>query len=420
MTRHQLAIDHVTQKPIRMLFLVREAFPTYRVDVDVLFGRELLGRGHQIDFVMQADSAAALSGPIIWRGRTVYLGRSDQGKSKLRRLHRHWLGFWNDLRCLSHAGFDRYDAIQVRDKFATAALALAIARFKGLKFFFWLSFPEPEAQLQGAREGTARFPIVNHIRGRLFGWLLYRWILPHCDHAFVQSEQMRQDLGRRRIDLTKLTPVPMGIDISRLPAPVPHKHVHRTSGNDPLLLGYLGTLNRQRKLGVLVEMLAIIRSEGREASLLFVGDGEQAEDRRSIIDLATSLGVQEYVEITGFLPRDAALQRIMQVDIALSPFFPTMVLNSTSPTKLVEYLALGLAVVASRHPEQRAILRATRAGVCVPWHPRHFARAALWIANQTDAVRTRMGERGRTWVLQNRDYARIADAVEQKYAELLH
>ena len=403
-----------------MLFFVREAFPTHRVDIDVLFGRELLGRGHQIDFVMQAESAAAVSGPILWRGRTVCLGRTDHGKSILHRLHRHWLGFWNDLRWLSRASIDRYDAIQVRDKFVTAALALPIARFKGLKFFFWLSFPEPEAQLQGAREGTSQFPIVNHIRGRLFDWLLYRWILPHCDHAFVQSEQMRQDLGRRRIDLVKLTPVPMGIDISGLPAPVPHKHTHQASGDEPLLLGYLGTLNRQRKLDVLVDMLAIIRSGGREASLLIVGDGAQAEDRLLIVDRATTLGIQEYVEITGFLPRDAALRRIMQVDIALSPFFPTMVLNSTSPTKLVEYLALGLAVIASRHPEQRAILRATRAGVCVPWHPRHFARAALWIAKQTDAARTRMCERGRTWVIQNRDYARIADAVEQKYAELLH
>jgi hypothetical protein len=48
------------------------------------------------------------------------------------------------------------------------------------------------------------------------------------------------------------------------------------------------------------------------------------------------------------------------------------------------------------------------------------AAAALWIAKQSDPVRTRMFERAQTWVIQNRDYARIADAVEQKYAELLH
>ena len=42
--------------PIRMLYWTREEFPTFRVDVDVLFGRQMLERGHQIDFVMQAES----------------------------------------------------------------------------------------------------------------------------------------------------------------------------------------------------------------------------------------------------------------------------------------------------------------------------------------------------------------------------
>jgi len=46
--------------------------------------------------------------------------------------------------------------------------------------------------------------------------------------------------------------------------------------------------------------------------------------------------------------------------------------------------------------------------------------AALWIAKQTDEVQMRVFEPGRTWVIQNRDYARISDAVEQKYVELLH
>src|SRR5690606_25480530 len=49
--------------PIRMLFFVREAFPTFRVDVDILFGNELLGRGHQIDFVMQGARESEPAGP---------------------------------------------------------------------------------------------------------------------------------------------------------------------------------------------------------------------------------------------------------------------------------------------------------------------------------------------------------------------
>jgi len=407
-------------KPIGMLFFVREAFPTSRVDVDVLFGRELLGRGHCIDFVMQAASAESAPGATPWRGRTVFVGPTDIGQSKWHRLRKYSLGLWHDLRSLSLVRADRYDAVQVRDKFVAAAVALPLAHYRGLKFFFWLSFPEPEAQLQGGCEGGSRFPLVNRVRGQIFDWLLYRWILPRCDHAFVQSEQMRSDLGRRNIDVSKLTPVPMGIDLADIAKFAGTRSSSRVSPDSPLVLGYLGTLNRQRKLDVLVDMLAIVRSKGFDARLLLVGDGDKPGDRQRILDRAAALGLQGHIEITGMLPREQALRRILQADIALSPFFPTLVLQSTSPTKLVEYLALGLPVVANHHPEQRRVLRATRAGVCVPWRPRHFARGVIWLARQSTETRQQMAARGRNWVIQHRTYARIADDLEKKYQQLLN
>jgi glycosyltransferase involved in cell wall biosynthesis len=108
-----------------------------------------------------------------------------------------------------------------------------------------------------------------------------------------------------------------------------------------------------------------------------------------------------------------------EVRIALSPFYPTPMLLSTSPTKLVEYLALGVPVVASEHPEQRSILQANRAGVIAPWHARHFARGVRWLLRRDPAELDAMGRRGRAWVEQHRTYARIADEVERKYCDLL-
>ena len=125
------------------------------------------------------------------------------------------------------------------------------------------------------------------------------------------------------------------------------------------------------------------------------------------------------LEVTGFLPRATALTRLREADVCISPFFPTPVLLSTSPTKLVEYLALGLPVIANDHPEQRLILRESRAGVCVPWGARHFARAVRWLAHRSLAERRSMGERGRNWVRANRTYDRIADKVEKTYLNLL-
>jgi len=403
---------------IRMLYFVREPFPTFRPDVDVLFGNELLGRGHAIDFVMQAERDTEAAGPRAWRGRTVWLGATDSLDGSLHRLHRQLLGLWHDLRSVGRVNADNYDAAQVRDKFIVAAVLACVARRRGLKFFYWLSYPEPESHLLRVRERTARYPVLTYLRGVLYSWLLYRWILPKCDHAFVQSEQMRRDVAAYGIDPGKLTPVPMGISRSDVCA-ARTADSRECESTSQVTLAYLGTLNSQRRLEVLVDMLDLLLRSGLATRLLFIGGGDDPEDRPRLERRAAQLGVLQHIEITGFLPRQAALARVQAADICLSPFFPTPVLRSTSPTKLVEYLALGLPVVANDHPEQRRVLHESRAGVCVPWGARHFARGVRWLAAHSCAERRRIGERGRQWVLAHRTYGRIADDLEGKYLELL-
>ena len=403
-----------------MLCFARERFPTHRVDITELFGRELIGRGHEIDFVMQAASVAVPPGPRSWCGRTIWVGAAREGSGLLSRLRHQWGAVAHDFRCLRMARRDRYDAIQVRDKFLIAAWTALVARRRGQKFFYWLSFPEPEAQLLRVRDGTARYRWLTAIRGGFFWLLLYRWILPRCDHVFVQSERMRNDVAACGIPVEKMTAVPMGIaasDVERFSGTQPESG--HSNQRRPIVLGYLGTMVVRRQLSVLIDMLANLGQRGIDARLVFVGDGEHASDRRAIEDRARRLGVGDRIEITGFLQRDVALQRMLGVDIALSPFYPTPILLSTSPTKLIEYMALGLPVVANDHPEQRLILRESRAGVRVPWGARHFARAVAWLCGIPDAERRAMGLRGREWVRRHRTYGRIADLVEGEYLRQL-
>jgi len=401
---------------IRMLCFARERYPTHRVDITELFGHELIGRGHEIDFVMQAASPAVPPGPTPWNGRTVWVGAAREETGLVSRLWHQWAAVAHDFRCLRMARRDRYDAIQVRDKFLVAAWVALVARRRGLKFFYWLSFPEPEAQLMRVRDGTARYRWLTAVRGGFFWLLLYRWILPRCDHVFVQSERMRQDVAACGIPLGKTTAVPMGIaarDVERFSVSRPA--VGQSSARRPIVLGYLGTMVVRRQLSVLIDMLVDLERRGVDARLVFVGDGEHASDRAAIEERARRLGVSDRIEITGFLQRDAALERMRGVDIALSPFFPTPILLSTSPTKLIEYMALGLPVVANDHPEQRLVLRESRAGVRVPWNARHFARGVVWLCGRTVDQRRGMGLRGREWVLHNRTYAYIADRLESEY-----
>lgn len=406
-------------RTIRMLYWTREEFPTFRVDIDVLFGRELLGRGHAIDFVMQAGTAKTPPGEQPWRGRTVYVGATATG-GKFSAFVRHWRAFQHDWRSLGLARADHYDAIQFRDKFLIAAIGLLVARARGLKFFYWLSFPYPEADRAHARDGDTRFPLLATVRGIVSAWLLYKWILPRCDHAFVQSAQMKKDIVAHGIAPTQLTPVPMGIDLADMPEDVaPSLPQTGMPGTDCVILGYLGALNADRRIDMLIDMLAELRRDHQPVRLLLVGDAYEAADREALKAQARRLGVEPFVEITGTLSRPEALARMRSVDIALSPYFPTPMFLSTSPTKLVEYLALSLPVVASHHPEQRVILKESGSGVCAPWGARHFARSVRWLLRRGRGDWLERGARGRSWVETHRTYRCIADDLEQKYFEIL-
>jgi glycosyltransferase involved in cell wall biosynthesis len=405
----------MTKQIIRLLFIPREPFPTDRVRINVLFGSELLGRGHEIDLVMQAADERVPLGVQPWFGRTVLVGPTDSKHGFLRRLRKHWLGLWHDLKSLGLARPSRYDAIMVSDKFLTASIAAVVARSRGLKFIFWLTFPYHELYVQSARERTARYPLLARIRGVVSGTFLYKWILPRSDHVFVQSDRMKLDICAHGISATRVSPIVTGFDPARIPA---------RTGSGPeqdssIVLAYLGTLDVNRHLDVLVDMLANLRNCGMDATLLMVGDAENPRDRLMLERRAEQRGVLAHLEITGFLPQAQAWARVQEADLGLSPFYPTPILTSTSPTKLVEYMALGLPVVANDHPDQRLVLRESRAGIRVPWGAQHFARAVRWLMKRSPSERAAMGARGRAWAEANRTYARIADEVERTCLTML-
>src|SRR5262245_27284466 len=231
---------------IRALFIPREPFPNDRVRINVLFGRELLARGHAIDLVMQAANPAVPLGPLHWHGRTIWVGPTDSAEGAWHRIRKHWRALRHDLRYVYAARRSAYDALLVSDKFLLASIALVIARARGLKFLFWLTFPYPEAELESARRGTARYPWLARIRASVSSWLLYTWVLPRSDFIFVQSARMKEDIRARGIDPDLMMPIASGFD----PGAIAPRTALAPPRNESALvtIGYLGTLSSARRL----------------------------------------------------------------------------------------------------------------------------------------------------------------------------
>ncbi len=182
---------------------------------------------------------------------------------------------------------------------------------------------------------------------------------------------------------------------------------------------YLGTLNASRQLDVVIDALALLHAQGVAARLLLIGTADDAADQAQLESYAASTAMTSQVEFTGYLPHAQAIEQAARADIGLSPIPRLAIFEVASPTKLIEYMALGLPVVANDHPEQKMILAESRAGICTPWGARHFARAVRWLGAHSVSERMAIGKRGRDWVELNRTYASIADDVERKCLEVI-
>jgi len=123
------------------------------------------------------------------------------------------------------------------------------------------------------------------------------------------------------------------------------------------------------------------------------------------------------VVLTGQLARSAALECVAAADVCVSPLPRSPLMDGASPTKLVEYMAMGKAVVGSDLPEQRDLIESSGAGYCVGYDEEAFAAAVLKVASDPERARE-MGLRGRRYVLEHRSYAVIADTVERDLLRL--
>jgi len=400
---------------LRLLIVSSDTYPATRVDVSVLFGEELATRGHVIDWILQSEHKCAKAYVARLGSGSVWVGPTDLGTSLLHRVRKHVLGIVHDLRLFALLRRGNYDIIEVKDKFLSGLFAIVAARLFRKRFVYWLSYPFPEAYLYGARDGTARYPTLWLIRGATFSFLLYRVLLRAADHVFVQSDQMQRDVAGRGVPLAKLTPVPMGVKLDNLPAG-PRTENRVIPEGDRCFL-YLGAIQPVRRIDFLIRVLAKVREQVSDAKLYLVGAGDDPSHEQSLVDEARRLNVLDAVVFTGQLPRDEAFEYVQEADVCVSPIFPNPVLNPASPTKLVEYMALGKAVVANDHPDQRMVLEQSGAGICVPWDEAAFASAIVKLMTSPQLA-TAMGERGRNWVASNRAYPIIADRVERAFLKV--
>ncbi|CAM4014055.1 glycosyltransferase family 4 protein [Deinococcus marmoris] len=118
------------------------------------------------------------------------------------------------------------------------------------------------------------------------------------------------------------------------------------------LVGYLGVMGPQEGVDVLLRAIRHLIDAGRgDVKFMLIGGGSSLADLKA---LAAQLGLGRHVEFTGRIPDDDLLMRLSACDLCVNPD-PLNPLNDVSSmNKIVEYMALGKAIVQFDLKEGRA------------------------------------------------------------------
>lgn len=170
-----------------------------------------------------------------------------------------------------------------------------------------------------------------------------RWAGQFATSVLTVEERLKDILARRGIRRDKIH-VLMNLPDERIFSP---RTAPESKPDDaPFVLVYHGTLARRLGLDIAIRAVARARSSIPRLALRIIGAGEE---RERLIALRNELGMQDAVTFsTGFVPVEAIPAMLADADVGVVPLRISSGTDIMLPTKLLEYVALGIPCIVPR------------------------------------------------------------------------
>jgi len=273
--------------------------------------------------------------------------------------------------------------------------------------------------------GGARPPVVLHTfhghvlkgyfnagRTALFRQV-ERTLARASDVLVAVSPEVRDELVELGVaPYEKFVVIRLGIPLEeRLGDPTADSDYRRLYGipEDAFVVGWVGRMTGIKDTGAVVDIVRAARDRGVNAVLCMVGDGPE---REVLEQLAHKLGVARYCYFVGYQSDVAGYYRLF--DAFLLPS-----VNEGTPVSAIESLASGTPVVANRVGGVPDVVRDEVDGFLVEPGDTDAATARLAELAADPLLRARLGESGRSRVLERYSVERLVDDVDRLYRSLL-
>ncbi len=261
----------------------------------------------------------------------------------------------------------------------------------------------------------SRHERYTHTRQYEFARWLETLAANEADRVIAITEALRTTLIERGVDQDKILVVPNGVDTERFVPLERDAALSKQYGLDgKLTIGYVGSLNWYEGHDLLFEAVRRLSPRHPDMRVLIVGGGEEYDQ---LLALRSKLGLEDVITMTGRIPFDQVEAHYSLIDIAPITRSSSPVTETTSPLKPFEAMAMGKAVLSS----DVAVMKEVFNGENGLLYTKDDAESLESVLDQMlgdDALRARLGEGGRDWVVAERDWRVLAASVTKLYQEL--
>jgi glycosyltransferase involved in cell wall biosynthesis len=245
-----------------------------------------------------------------------------------------------------------------------------------------------------------------------------RMAFADADLLVAVSTGVRDYMLRYGASPDRVMVLPNGVNPARFHPNVDGSAVRRRYGLEgKIVVGFAGSLKPWHGVDLLLHAFASVYAaimseggqEGRAPHLLIIGDGPQ---RKALLQLSHALGVSTAVTFTGPLPYSEMPAYLAALDIAVAPYRSSNTFYF-SPLKLMEYMAMGRAIVAPMLGQIPALLQGADDPCGLLYHPDNHQElgAMLWHLINDQNMRQILGMRAAEQARQHHSWQTIAQTI---------
>ena len=225
----------------------------------------------------------------------------------------------------------RYDLIHVHSVPDFEVFATLIPKLMGTKVMLDIHDIVPE--FYGSKFKVSERSLVFRLLV-----LMERLSTAYCDHVIIANHIWHSKLVARSTRAEKCTP------IINYPDPAIFFARSRTRQSGDFVICYPGTLNSHQGVDRAIMAVASLRDKLPNLKFLVVGDGPDLEKLKAMV---VELGVSDRVSITGSVPIEQVAETMANVDLGVVPKRADSFGNEAFSTKIMEFMAMGVPVLAS-------------------------------------------------------------------------